>query len=208
MQVKIEIEEHIKKSFFNRLANPKPLMKELSLMALSAIQKNIESGVKPDNAPLTKSVKQGNSTLRDSGKLRASLTARHSEKEAAVGTNVPYARLHNPEDGRSETVIRPRNAKFLCIPAGPETRKLFRKYGWSPREVIAGLEAKGFAVFRPYKKGGGERSNVIMAKEKGEKAFAVFVLKKSIKIPARPFMFLPDDVMAAVEKRIGEYYEA
>lgn len=208
MQVKIEIEEHLKRSFFSRLANPKPLMKELSLKALSAIQKNIESGVKPDNAPLTKAVKQGNSTLRDSGKLRASLTARHSETEAVVGTNVPYAHLHNPEDGRTETVIRPKGAKFLCLPAGTYTRTLFRKYGWSPREVIAGLEAKGFAVYRPYKRGGGDRSNVIMAKEKGKEPFAVFILKKSIKVPARPFMYLPDDVMAAIEKRIGEYYEA
>lgn len=208
MQVKIEIEEHVKKSFFNRLSNPAPLMKELSLMGLSAIQKNIESGIKPDNAPLTKAVKQGNNTLRDSGKLRASLTARHSEKEAAVGTNVPYARLHNPEDGKTETVIRAKNAKFLCLPAGPKTRKLFRKYGWSPRDVIAGLEKEGFAVYRPYKRGGGERSNVIMAKEKGKEPFAVFVLKKSIKIPVRPFMFLPDEVIAAIEQRIGEYYEA
>ena len=206
MQVKIEFEEHIKGSFFNRLANPKPLMKELSLKALSAIQKNIEGGIKPDNAPLTKAVKQGNNTLRDSGRLRASLTARHSDTEAVVGTNVPYAHFHNPEDGRTETVIRPKNAKFLCLPAGPETRKLFRKYGWSPREVIAALEAKGFAVYRPYKRCGGERSNVIMAKEKGKEPFAVFVLKKSIKIPVRPFMFLPDSVIAALERRVSDFY--
>lgn len=208
MQVKIEIEEHVKKSFFNRLSNPAPLMKELSLMGLSAIQKNIESGIKPDNAPLTKAVKQGNNTLRDSGKLRASLTARSTETEAVVGTNCPYAHIHNPEDGRSETVIRPKNAKFLCLPASFETRKMLRKHGWSVRQVIAGLEKEGFAIYRPYKKGGRERSNVIMAKEKGKESFPLFILKKSIKIPARPFMFLPDDVMAAIEKRIGAYYEA
>ena len=47
-----------------------------------------------------------------------------------------------------------------------------------------------------------------MAKKKGENAFALFILKKSITVPARPFMFLPNDVMAAIEKRIGAYYEA
>ena len=177
-------------------------------MALSAIQKNIESGIKPDNAPLTKIVKQGNNTLRDTGKLRASLTARHSETEAAVGTNVPYAHIHNPEDGRTATVLRPKKAKFLCLPASAYTRTLYRTYGWSVREVIKGLEKEGFAVYRPYKKGMRVRANVIMAKKKGENAFALFILKKSITVPARPFMFLPNDVMAAIEKRIGAYYEA
>lgn len=208
MQVKIEIEERVKKSFFNKIANRKPLMKEISLMALSAIQKNIESGIKPDNAPLTKIVKQGNNTLRDTGKLRSSLTARHSEIEAAVGTNVPYAHIHNPEDGRTATVIRPKGAKFLCLPASAYTRTLYRTYGWSAAEVIAGLQRSGCAVYRPYKKGTRVRANVIMAKKKGENAFALFILKKSITVPARPFMFLPNDVMAAIEKRIGAYYEA
>ena len=208
MQVKIEIEERVKKSFFNKIVNRKPLMKEISLMALSAIQKNIESGIKPDNAPLTKAVKQGNNTLRDTGKLRSSLTARHSETEAAVGTNVPYAHIHNPEDGRTTTVIRPKKAKFLCLPASAYTRTLYRTYGWAVREVIKGLEKEGFAVYRPYKRGTRVRANVIMAKKKGENAFALFILKKSITVPARPFMFLPNDVMAAIEKRIGAYYEA
>ena len=208
MQVQVEIEERVKKSFFNKIANRKPLMKEISLMALSAIQKNIESGIKPDNAPLTKAVKQGNNTLRDTGKLRSSLTARSTETEAAVGTNVPYAHIHNPEDGRTATVIRPKGAKFLCLPASFETRQKLRQHGWSVREVIKGLEKEGFAVYRPYKKGTRVRANVIMAKKKGENAFALFILKKSITVPARPFMFLPNDVMAAIEKRIGAYYEA
>lgn len=39
MQVKSNFEEHIKGSFSICLANPKPLMKELSLKVLSAIQK-------------------------------------------------------------------------------------------------------------------------------------------------------------------------
>ena len=47
-----------------------------------------------------------------------------------------------------------------------------------------------------------------MAKKKGEAAFAVFILKKSVKIPARPFMFLSDAVIAALEKRVSDYYEA
>lgn len=206
MQIKINYSGQKRQTFFNKIANTKPLMRELSLMGLSAIQKNIENGIKPDNAPLTKAVKQGNNTLRDIGTLRSSLTARSTETEAIVGTNVSYAHIHNPEDGRTETVIRPKKAKFLCLPASAYTRTLYRTYGWSAAEVIAGLQRSGYAVYRPYKKGTRVRANVIMAKKKGENAFALFILKKSITVPARPFMFLPDNVINTMQSRVEEYY--
>ncbi len=178
-------------------------------MGLSAIQKNIESNINPKNSPLTQKIKKGkNTTLRDSGTLRKSLTARHTENSAEVGTNVPYAKIHNPPDGRKETVIRPKKSKYLCIPAGPFTRRKFRQYGWSPREVISGLEADGYSVYRPYKKGGGRRANVIMAKKEGEKAKVIFILKKSITIPARPFMYLSNTVIEAMETKVEAYYSA
>ena len=206
MHIRLTIEDTVNKSWFNRFTNPAPLMKELSLIALSAVQKNIESGIPPENAPITQAVKQGNNPLKDTGSLRRSITARHSATQAAVGTNLAYAHLHNPENGQEKTVIRPKKSRFLCIPASAKTRTLFRRYGWSPREVIAGLQQSGVSVYRPYKKGGRVRSNVIMAQKKGEKPFALFILKKSIIIPARPFMFLPDDALAAVEKRVEDYY--
>ncbi len=208
MGFEIKIEEKKNQSLLNRIADTRPLMRRLSLMGLSAIQKNVEKNIRPQNAPLTQAVKEGNNTLRDSNILRNSLTARHTDKVAEVGTNVPYAQIHNPPDGRRKTVIKPKKAKYLCLPAGPETRKLFGQYGWSPREVIAGLEAKGASVYRPYKKGSKVRADVIMAKEKGGKPQAIFILKKQITIPARPFMFLPDRVIEAMDRKIEEYYGA
>ena len=206
MQIKINYSGQKRQTFFNKIANTKPLMRELSLMGLSAIQKNIENGIKPDNAPLTKEVKQGANTLRDTGKLRASLTARHTETEAAVGTNVPYARVHNPADGRTETVIRPKKATYLCLPASPATRTLYRRYGFAARDVITGLQSNGVAVFRPYKRGTTERANIILMQKKGKKAEVIFILKKSITVPARPFMFLPDNVINTMLSRVEDYY--
>lgn len=69
---------------------------------------------------------------------------------------------------------------------GPKTRKLFRKYGWSPREVIAALEASVLRFIARTRGGGAQQCNY--GKE-GKEPFAVFVLKKSIKIPVHPFMF-------------------
>lgn len=208
MLLKITVEDKQSKNFMRTMESMRPLMKELSLMALSAIQKNIENGIKPDNAPLTALVKQGKQTLHDMGTLRSSLNARSTETEAVVATNVRYAHIHNPEDGRTQTVIRPKSSKYLCLPASSYTRTLLRRYDWSPREVIEGLRAKEYAVYRPYKKGSRTRANVIMAKKKRKEPFALFILKTSVTIPARPFMFLSDDVIKAMSARAEAYYEA
>lgn len=211
MNLKLNIKERTNGSFFNRLGNTEPLMRELSLIGLSAVQKNIERGIKPDNAPLTKDVKQGSNTLRDNGKLRSSLHARYSQTQAIVATKSPYARVHNPEDGRTKTVIKAKSGRFLALPASPYTRTLYRRYGFSAREVIEGLKYSGAYVYRPYKKGSHNRSNVIMAVErtksgKKKKPVAIFILKNEVEIPARPFMFLDDATILALEKRAEQYY--
>ena len=186
-------------------------MKEISLIALSTVQKNIEKGITPANAALTQEVKQGNKTLRDTGRLRASLTARHSETEAVVGTNVPYAETHNPQDGRAETVIRAKNGKNLAIPASARVRTFQRRYGFSAREVIAGLKKDNYIVFRPLKNG--KPGNVIFAQKKvisrktmRGASIPLFILKKSVKIPARPFLFIPDAILETMLDRVGAYY--
>lgn len=186
-------------------------MKEISLMALSTVQKNIEKDITPANAALTQEVKKGDKTLRDTGRLRASLTARHSENEAVVGTNVPYAETHNPQDGRSETIIRAKNGKSLAIPASAQVRTFQRRYGFSASEVIKGLQKDGYTVFRPLKNG--KPGNVIFAQKKTISrktmrgtSIPIFILKKSVKIPARPFLFIPDAVLETMLDRVGAYY--
>lgn len=209
MHIQLKLEESAQG--FVHIASAKPLMRELSLMALSAVQKNIESGITPAAAALTQEVKKGSNTLRDTGRLRASLTARHTERAAVVGTNVPYAPVHNPEDGRSETVIRAKNGKSLAIPASARVRTFQRRYGFSARAVIEGLKKDNYLVFRPLKNG--KQGNVIFAQKKTISrktmrgaTIPLFILKKSVTIPARPFLFLPDAVLEAMLDRVGAYY--
>lgn len=200
MKIELKIDSKENTKFFNRIGNFEPLMKELSLMGVSAVQKNIEQGIKPDNAPLTKDVKQGSNTLRDTGRLRASITADHDATTAIVGTNVKYARLQN-EGG----VIRPKKAKALCIPASPKTRTFQRRYGFSAKAVLDGLRGDGWSVYQPLNKSG-RRGNVIMAqKGKNKKPIAVFILRKSVTIPARPFMFLPESEIKKMQNRVDTY---
>lgn len=188
------------------LPNPKkstkPIMQQISLYSLSKIQKRIESNIAPANKPLTVELKKGTNTLRDNGHLRASLHARHSAVSATVATNVPYARIHN-EGG----VITPKNAKYLTIPAIREFAKKSKIQG--VKKTIEEYETKGYVFFRPYRRGGGSRSNVIMFKKnKGKgKARVAFYLKKKVVIPKRQFMYLTKMELHFIDKMIGEFYE-
>lgn len=178
-----------------------PLMKQISLYALSKMQKRIESNIQPVNKPLTAELKKGANTLRDTGNLRASLHARHSDVSATVATNVPYARIHNKGG-----VITPKNAKYLVIPAIREFARKARILG--VRKTIEDYESKGYSFFRPYKRGGGARSNVIMfQKGKKGKPRVAFYLMKKVTIPKREFMYLTKMELHFIDKMIGEFYE-
>ena len=147
---------------------------------VSSVQKRINAGVLPQNAPLTVAVKQGSKTLRDSGKLLASITSRHTSELGAVGTNHVAARI-NQFGG----TIKAKN-RWLLIPASKETRKMQRKYGFRPKDCIEGMERAGYTIRWVAAKGSGM---VVTATTKGKrKTFVLFVAKRSVKIPARPFL--------------------
>jgi phage gpG-like protein len=94
--------------------------------------------------------------------------------------------------------ITAKNAKALFVPAGAKTRTLMRSYGAStPRGLIAAMGADGYGffsagrVFFVYKKG----------KRRG-KEFALFIISHSVKIPARPFLFIDDQDEAYLMKLV------
>jgi phage gpG-like protein len=160
-------------------------MKKAAMYLQSSANKKIDSGIMPANAPLTQDVKQGGQTLRDSGELARSVAPHSGDLWADASTNLKYARIQQ-EGG----TITPKNAKALYIPAGAKTRTLMRSYGaWSPRSLISAMEADNYAFFRAgrvffaYKKNTGKNS-------KRGKEFSLFIISKSVKIPARPFLYI------------------
>ena len=60
-----------------------------------------------------------------------------------------------------------------------------------PWELIEAMKADGYSVFRLKKEGGGS-TNILLAKKKRGEPFALFILKKSVKIPARPYLYLDE----------------
>jgi len=163
-----------------------PTMRRVSKYLVSSAVRKINGNIPPENAPLTQEVKQGNKTLRDNGQLMASIAPQNGKDWAAAQTNKKQAKIL--QEGGTVTA----KGKSLAIPASYQTRLLMRKYNaQKPRELIEAMKADGYSVFRLKKEGGGS-TNILLAKKKRGEPFALFILKKSVRIPARPFLYLDE----------------
>jgi phage gpG-like protein len=144
-------------------------------------------------APATVAYRGEGKPLQDTGGLRDSITFSYVDgRTVSVGTNKPYAKIQN-----NGGVIRAKK-NWLWIPAAG-TRQLQRRYGYSPTEVLRGLKAEGYSVFRKgrtmcYRRKGGKKT----AKPK-----VAYYLKKSVEIPARPFFYLTPEETALIMKEVG-----
>jgi phage gpG-like protein len=139
-------------------------------------------------SPATAAYRGAGRPLQDTGSLRDSITYQVvDERTVSVGTNKPHAALQN-----NGGVIRAKK-QWLWIPA-TGTRQLQRRYGPSPTDVLRGMKAAGYAVFR--------MGRTMAWKEKrrtrnadgklGYKVHVLYYLKKSVEIPARRFFYLTD----------------
>jgi len=158
-----------------------PVMRKIGQYQGSTVQRRIYRGIGPPNAPLTKNVKRGGKTLRDMGHLIASITSKGEGNIVSVGTVFKHAMiLHHGG------VITPKRAKDLWIPASSKTRSLMRKYGSDISTMIRRMKADGYNLWKS------KSGKAFMAKKKkgSEPAFVLFVLKKSVKIPPRPFLLI------------------
>ena len=176
-----------------------PTMQKLSRFLVSSAVKKINGDVPPANSGLTQDVKQGNKTLRDNGQLMASIATQNGKTWAAANTNVKYAKI-NQEGGTIQG-----KAKGLWLPAGARTRTLSRQYNaQSAGELISAMRNAGYSFYRI--------KNVFMAKKKKGEPFPLFVIKKSVTIPSRPFLYINDEdeqyITSEIQKAIHNALEA
>ena len=174
-------------------------MKKAAMYLQSSALGKINGGISPANAPLTQEVKRGSQALRDNGELTKSIAPHSGDMWADASTNLKYARIQQ-EGG----TIMPKNAKALFVPAGAKTRTLMRSYGaHTPRSLISAMEADGYGFFRAgrayfaYKKSTGKTG-------KRGKEFILFIISRSVKIPARPFLYIDEKDNQHLMKLIKE----
>ena len=173
-------------------------------MAAEMIRGKIHSGQGfAPLSPATAAYRGAGRPLQDTGSLRDSITSKViDEQTVSVGTNKPYAAIQN-----NGGVIRAKK-NWLWIPAAG-TRQLQRTYGYSPTDVLQGLKAEGYSIFR--------KGRTMCYREKkrsrGEngklqyKAHVLYYLKKSVEIPARRFFYLSDREMDLLMKEAGSALE-
>lgn len=117
-------------------------------------------------------------TLVKSAKLLNSIHYQVAGNRVIVGTNLAYARIQH-EGG----TITPRHARFLAIPLCPEAS--VRK----PRDFDHTFIAKG----------------VIFQTVEGKEPRPLYALKRSVKLPARPFLFLDDPTRDTLRNLVAAY---
>lgn len=167
--------------FSSRLAGGRlePVMRRISRYLVSSATRKINSGIPPENAPLTQEVKQGNKTLRDNGQLMSSIAPQNGREWAAAQTNLRYAKIQQ----KGGTIQG--KGKGLWIPASAKTRSLMRRYNsQTAGELIKSMKADGYSFYRTGK--------VFCARKKSGEPFALFIIKQSVKIPARPFLHIDE----------------
>lgn len=175
-------------------------LKKIGDMATDMIRGHIHKGhgFSP-LSPATTAYRGAGRPLQDTGALRDSITSKIIDnRTVSVGSNKPYAALQN-----NGGVIRAKK-QWLWIPAAG-VRQLQRKYGYSPTDVIRGVKAAGYSVFRR------GRTLCYRSKRKqrdanGKPSFqarVLYYLKKSVKIPARKFFYLSDQEMNLLMREAG-----
>ena len=187
---------------FVKRSNPFPKdlsapMARIASYAVSRAQRRIMSGIAPGNSRLTQDIKGNGLTLRDSGKYLASIAASSGSNWAQAGTKERQARMLQ-EGGE----IRAKRAKFLAIPAGARTRTMMRRYGLTPRTCIESMEADGYQIWMT------KLSKVLWARKgKTGKPFKLFIMRKSVKIPPRPHLYIDQAdeivILSMIERYIG-----
>lgn len=167
------------------------LTQALGPLVTAQVQQNITDMSSPANAPLTKTLKGNKGPLKDTGVTRASITYVATPETLIAGTNVKHARLIN--DGGTVTA---KKARMLTIPATRQVKLMTNIKG--VRGAIKQLESRGWnvlfrggAVIGTPPTGAKGIGLKLKPKQKGQKpTYLLYYRKKSIKVPARKFMYL------------------
>ena len=167
-------------------------MDEVGRYAVSRIQKRIADGKFKVHASITQRSRPAGKILRETSTLINSISHRIVGQSVFVFTPLSYAKIQN--DGGTITAKK----GALTIPCHPVVRTLQRRYGPTAKEVLGGLKAAGYSVWR--------QGRAIFYRKKGDRhkeGVMIYVLTKSVTIPARPFMYLDKSEMRTVVDIIG-----
>lgn len=151
------------------------LLRLVGQLAVRQIQRRIRTG------KVSPKTSKAGTTLYTRGALYRSIRASQRGESVIItagGPGVPYARIHH-EGG----MIRPKNAKFLAIPIHPMA-KLYKPRDYPEKTFI--------------------KNGIIWTSSDG-KLIALYVLKKQVEIPSRPYMYLDEGDRNLIRESVVDY---
>lgn len=178
IEITYQVEKNAKVNF-----NLQDALRRAGRYMVSSTQRKITRGSFTPISPLTQNLRTGNigKPLRDTGALLSSISSRVEGDSVIIGTNRAGARINN----YGGTITAKNRTGYLWIPANREMKQKLLSVGGSISRLIRLYRSGGFYCRRC--------GNAFMAFKKGEKPVMLFILKKSIKIPSRPFFYIDDD---------------
>lgn len=148
MPISVTLNPELCKVKLGRLAargrNPRPLLDDLGERIHRSVMGNFASGGRPTKWKEVKKSK-GGKILDRSSRLRNSIRKQVSGRQALVGTNVKYAKVHQYGHTFPPMTIRPRRARALKIPTGGGGF-VFRKSATIPERTVP---ARPFLLIQP-----------------------------------------------------------
>lgn len=147
-----------------------PLLENIAIDMKKQTLLNFKQQRTPEGDSWKKNTR-GGQTLAKTGILKSSITTYTDNNSAAIGTNIPYARLH-----QFGGIIKPKRGKYLAIPLNEKFQ------GSSPRDfnntICIKVKEALFIVRKIDKRGNGLEF--------------LFKLQKEIVVPQRKFIGITD----------------
>ncbi len=117
-----------------RAIDRRPLMRKIAETMRDAVEENFAQEGRPKWKPSKRALRQGGKTLQDTSNLASRISTYSDNDNAVVGTNVPYAAIHQFGGKIPARTVKPKKAKALKIPT--DKGFIFRKKATLPAVEI------------------------------------------------------------------------
>lgn len=182
LKVNFKLKSHVS------LAELNPRLEHAARHMVSSTQDKIQRGIPPANAALTVALKGSSKPLNDTGALVLSISSRTDGDKAVIGTNRIGARI-NQFGG----TITPKKRTRLWIPASKQIKIELEDCGNKIEVLLNRYKQRGYFCFV-------SKSGKFFLASRKRKVIRLFILKKSVVIPARPFLYFSDDDIRVVKE--------
>lgn len=181
-----------------RMQNLRPVFDDFGAYMIRSVGKNFLAGGRPTSWPPSRK-RAGGKTLIESGRLKNSMAYVASNQGMILGTNVPYAAIH-----QFGGVIRPVSAKMLAIPLNRAAARM------RPREMAGGFVARSKAgnliLFQKQISYTGQKGKRFLSKgEFKEKVVPMYALKEEVRIPQRKFLLFQKEDRDYLQLKAARY---